>query len=1492
MEDKSHSRYFEVATPQGSQNPRTTRQEGEMAGQRGQMARQGWEEFITKGAKEVEAIREAMERRIEDGEKDEVNHWLERTGWLKFLSGFDRRDLVESIQEPDKEEVSERVEHAIWMAVGRLTRMAQHTIGQKAGIFVRMEAIRNEKEQKRYVPLMAYQDEEAMGLNARPWQQVLMFFARTRKVHQWKSPKYRFTKEQKKCWQEVVEEAGIEVHQQQEGNNGGERQGRDWRSSQRWQGSRRGQNHGRDDDRIDEVVEAREEAAVEAQEGELTALQAAVMDFCISLLDQKASSSEYECALVKAIAVLGVDMDGWKGVDRYPPILSKLIKVARFMVVQKAYHIVKPVDEKEIMEDGSSFDGEGEEEEIEEEEEEEEESNGSVSSSGSMPRGPGRANRRANRSRPSSQNIPSSANSTVWQEENLSEQWWGGREKLTREQHHGKEVGVVEMVGQMVDKFMVRGTNSPMQWMLDLRTYGLKMHYNTTSAGKVDWKGEDELIYKALHFNMDAFRGWVHMTLEEAKRQMEVELLRGFQAPEVVWNELFDDASNGSNGWNFLKDERNRFEVDGQRWLMDRIGRDGKALHDFVDPVTGKIRRVEVERYMKSVVRFRELMLMLMHITGGQPARGPEILSVRHSNTSKGQHRNLFIEDGMVCFVTVYHKNVVSTDKSKIIHRYLPREVGELVVLYLWLVLPFHVMLESQKDGYGRRKRQQGHQVGNRGHEEEEEEEEDKRKISHHLWPADADGKVWTSARMSRVLRKQSTQGLGQKVGIQAYREIAIAISRKFLRGTNKGVDLDDDDEDGDWNEDNFDDKLARIADRQAGHGSHVAGMIYARLMQEMTGSVTEVRKGYRASSRMWHAFLRFPSATDGTGEGTEYGTGDKRSRSDTDKVIIQWQDGQERAQVARWKLARQIDLDMELRRAFGEEAEFRGQQREALQAIMRGDARVVAIMATGEGKSMLFMLPAVCVRGGMTIVVLPLISLRQDMIRRCRKLGLSCVEWCGRRVVDDVAIVMVTPEGAGSDGFETFLNRVSGKIDRIVIDECHVVLNEDSTFRTRMQQLGKLTRAGVQMVLLTATLPVCKRGEMWKRMHWNRDGDGIQLFHGSTTRKNIRYIVRELDKGIKKEEAEEVILRMIRRKHKQHLPGKVIVYCNTVREVQMYSDKLGVDGYFSRAEMKKEKLDDFIAGRQQLIVATSALGMGVDIGDIRAVIHVGRPRKLEEYLQESGRAGRDRRRSEAIVILQERKGQRGSQEGSKRGKYGFVQRSDNELVGEYLQDKTWLEGEEGRVRKCRRMMIDEYMDGVLARGECEGDEERCNVCREEEEGEEEEGGEEEGEGEGREEEEGEGEEEEEEGEGEIVRVASSMRSSRDVQVVEEDRIEWRRQQMDRQIGSSSQVEQSREDGMKWADLERYLREWDGRCGFCHVRWGGRVDDRHRFVDCKREESLEGREAFFLVRKRVEYEGYCACFQCGAPQGMCRRWIEARDGGWKTREDKGERSEV
>ncbi|EED11949.1 hypothetical protein TSTA_000270 [Talaromyces stipitatus ATCC 10500] len=91
-----------------------------------------------------------------------------------------------------------------------------------------------------------------------------------------------------------------------------------------------------------------------------------------------------------------------------------------------------------------------------------------------------------------------------------------------------------------------------------------------------------------------------------------------------------------------------------------------------------------IQAYLRDQDQFLELLLLLCHITGGQPARGTEILSLRHRNTIHGRHRSIFIEQGLISMVTSYNKGYHVTGSTKIIHRYLPRE----------LILPFCEKLE------------------------------------------------------------------------------------------------------------------------------------------------------------------------------------------------------------------------------------------------------------------------------------------------------------------------------------------------------------------------------------------------------------------------------------------------------------------------------------------------------------------------------------------------------------------------------------------------------------------------------------------------------------------------------------------------------------------------------------------------------------------------------------------------------------------------------
>ncbi|OBT81153.1 hypothetical protein VE02_10081 [Pseudogymnoascus sp. 03VT05] len=264
-----------------------------------------------------------------------------------------------------------------------------------------------------------------------------------------------------------------------------------------------------------------------------------------------------------------------------------------------------------------------------------------------------------------------------------------------------------------------------------------------------------------------------------------------------------------------------------------------------------------------------------------------------------------------------------------------------------------------------------------------------------------------------------------------AWWQIAIAISRRYCRENRFEDESGKWDPDENWDEDNAagDDPW----DLQAGHGTHIAGMIYARELMEGNNTIISRREKFRQGD-----------ATRAT----------KRKRPS-------FEDEMDEVQAQRWKKLRTVDVQQALEDMFGAGTQFRGLQKPALEAIMKHESPILVVMGTGVGKLMLFQIPAKSVSSRTTIVITPLVSLQGHMVEQCQQVGISCTKWDSQRIGEMRAqIVIVTPESVVSKTFGTFLNELQGRWELvcIVFDECHTVMDSTPDFRPQMQQLGALS--------------------------------------------------------------------------------------------------------------------------------------------------------------------------------------------------------------------------------------------------------------------------------------------------------------------------------------------------------------------------------------------------------------------------------------------------
>lgn len=328
---------------------------------------------------------------------------------------------------------------------------------------------------------------------------------------------------------------------------------------------------------------------------------------------------------------------------------------------------------------------------------------------------------------------------------------------------------------------------------------------------------------------------------------------------------------------------------------------------------------------------------------------------------------------------------------------------------------------------------------------------------------------------------------------------------------------------------------------------------------------------------------------------------------------------------------------------------EFRFNQLEAINATLSGKDTFV-LMPTGGGKSLCYQLPSIIASGrtrGVTLVISPLLSLMQDQVDHLQKLQIQAFLVNGevtvehRRLIMDslkdlhvekfVQLLYTTPEMISKNQrmVEAFrdLHRRK-KLARIVIDEAHCVSQWGHDFRPDYKLLGQVRQQfrGVPVMALTATATENVKVDV---IH-NLGIKDCDVFTQSFNRPNLSYDVRS--KGKAKDVLESIVMTI--KKFYRNQSG--IIYCLSRQSCEKLAKKLR-DDYGIKAEhyhagmdplAKKRVQKEWQSGKQHVIVATIAFGMGIDKPDVRFVIHHTIPKSLEGYYQETGRSGRDGNRS------------------------------------------------------------------------------------------------------------------------------------------------------------------------------------------------------------------------------------------------------------------------
>lgn len=819
---------------------------------------------------------------------------------------------------------------------------------------------------------------------------------------------------------------------------------------------------------------------------------------------------------------------------------------------------------------------------------------------------------------------------------------------------------------------------------------------------------------------------------EDVSKILRNDLMRNFEIPASFCRDVLsfpDKLSQRDPGYFFgegdhakrcLRSWSESFARHLSKGTSALIGSEGRG-NDIVWSPTR-----QASDWLKKVDQLSVMLYILVHLCGGGPPRVTEMVEAKLRNTAGGR-RNLFIIKQRLAFIVSYSKTSRQAQKPKPTARFLDEITSELLLLFVVFIKP--VQCFFLKKSVLEVRATEDYIFCQSGE-----------KVSDHV----------ICREFSKAL---SSRGL--PLNVRLYRQLRTGIAKAFLA---ENLNLTNE----------------QLLFAQAGHSESTARKRYAGGDFGVDELSIAKLEGFYNISRRWHEIIGIVEPTRGyqsehsltrpliaiNRRGTVLTSGDtevlrrdaelqistksrfpnnnslKRRVFTAQKASSQSkrarQDGSEQTIHARGDHSMTTSI---LRCAsdilglppsdtvnFKSEAQRAATFECSLQTIVTGyNSTMIVILPTGGGKTLCWATATLREQRSyglekkkvpITLLILPLISLQQDMLRKCQSSGLRCGLW-EERFRNDITVVICSIDVVLTNDYERFVMALSaqGRLARFILDEAHLTLLWEDLRRFHL--LGSRLRPSqasfVPLVCLSATLPNNMVSELQRILQL--DGSCVKLYKTFNNRENISYQVRRVEAN-RAEKMIDACHSILMKEMERMLPvERFIVFCLTIKDcVLMYNEFLkrnpGNIACIYHGSMDHEErrasFNRWVDTTSKIpiaMMATSAFSCGIDYPHVRAVIHAGGSRTIVELAQESGRAGRDGAPSKNIIVFDPEYVKYRKDESCFTPKGSGLRTNLGDINKVLNQEKN-----------CRRQVIESFLND-FERGPCQNTELKCDVC-------------------------------------------------------------------------------------------------------------------------------------------------------------------------------------